>query len=43
MRLIKLGLLAGIWAFSLATARAAEPIRIGVIGPFYGRVGGDGG
>jgi branched-chain amino acid transport system substrate-binding protein len=36
MRLIKLGLLAGIWAFSLATARAAEPIRIGVIGPFTG-------
>ena len=36
MRLIKLGLLAGIWAFAFVPARAAEPIRIGVIGPFTG-------
>src|SRR5208282_3379165 len=36
MRFVKLGLLAGIWALSLAPGRAAEPIRIGVIGPFTG-------
>src|SRR5271166_4893711 len=34
MKFIKLGLLAGIWAFSLVPVRAVEPIRIGVIGPF---------
>ena len=42
MKFIKLGLLASIWAFALVSARAAEPIRIGVIGPLTGGVGGDG-
>jgi branched-chain amino acid transport system substrate-binding protein len=36
MKFIKLGLLAGTCAFALVPARAAEPIRIGVIGPFTG-------
>src|SRR5712692_6676510 len=36
MKFMKLGLLASIWAFALVSARAAEPIRIGVIGPLTG-------
>jgi len=36
MKFTKLALLASIMAFALMPARAAEPIRIGVIGPFAG-------
>ncbi len=36
MKFAKLALLAGILALALAPARASEPIRIGVVGPFTG-------